>query len=94
MCDLERRVRLAKANVDSMVSIMVGWSKTPLHRRKGDRKDALLNLEVCANCSNKGVANGFACMTIRWMGGLVGGQVGSLVVGLVGAGWGGGGGSE
>lgn len=48
MCDLEHRVRLAKVNVDTMVSIMGGWSKTPLHRRKGNRKDALLNLEVRA----------------------------------------------
>jgi hypothetical protein len=46
VCDLERRVRLAKANVEIMSSIMLGWSKTPLYRRKGDKRDALLNLEV------------------------------------------------
>lgn len=46
MCDLERRVRLAKANVESMCSTMAGWSKTPLYKRKGDKKDSLLNLEV------------------------------------------------
>lgn len=47
VCDLERRVRLAKANVEAMCTIMMGWSKTPLYRRKGDKKDSFLNLEVC-----------------------------------------------
>ena len=44
--DLERRVRLAKANVDNMCTIMAGWCKTPLYKRKGDKKESLLNLEV------------------------------------------------
>ena len=46
MRDLERRVRLAKANVESMCTLMAGWSKTPLYKRKGDKKESLLNLEV------------------------------------------------
>ena len=44
--DLERHVRLAKANVENMCTIMAGWSKTPLYKRKGDKKESLLNLEV------------------------------------------------
>ena len=48
MCDLEQRVRLAKANVELMHTIMAGWSHTPLYQRKEDKKDTLLNLEVCA----------------------------------------------
>ena len=44
--DLERRVRLAKANVDNICTIMAGWCKTPLYKRKGDKKESLLNLEV------------------------------------------------
>ena len=44
--DLERRVRLAKANVDNMCTLMSGWSNTPLYKRKGDKKESLLNLEV------------------------------------------------
>ena len=43
--DLERRVRLAKANVDNMSTLMAGWCKS-LYRRKGDKKESLLNLEV------------------------------------------------
>jgi hypothetical protein len=39
-------VRLAKANVETMCSIMGGWSKAPLYKRKGDKKEAFLNLEV------------------------------------------------
>lgn len=46
VCDLERSVRLAKANVESMSNIMAGWSKTPVYRRKGDKRDSLLHLEV------------------------------------------------
>lgn len=46
MRDLERRVRLAKANVEAMSFIMAGWSKVPLYKRKGDKKDSFLNLEV------------------------------------------------
>ena len=44
--DLEQRVRLAKANVEQMHTIMNGWSQSPLFRRKEDKKDTLLNLEV------------------------------------------------
>ena len=44
--DLERRVRLVKANVEQMNNIMSGWSQSPLFRRKEDKKDTLLNLEV------------------------------------------------
>ena len=47
--DLERRVRLAKANVEQMHTIMSGWSQNPLFRRKEDKKDTLLNLEVCVH---------------------------------------------
>ena len=43
MCELERCVRLSKANVESMTSIMEGWCKVPLYKRKGDK---LLHLEV------------------------------------------------
>ena len=55
MCDLERRVRLAKANVENMCTLMAGWSKTPLYKRKEDKKESLLNLEVitdlmCSEC--------------------------------------------
>ena len=50
MCDLERRVRLAKGNVESMVSVMGGWCQTPLYRRREDKKEqSLLNLEVRKN---------------------------------------------
>ena len=51
--DLEQRVRLAKANVEQMHTIMNGWSQCPLFRRKEDKKDTLLNLEVhsLATCS-------------------------------------------
>jgi dynein heavy chain len=44
--DLEQRVRLAKANVEQMHTLMNGWSQCPLFRRKEDKKDTLLNLEV------------------------------------------------
>ena len=47
VCDLERRVRLAKANVESIVTLMGSWCQTPLYRRKEDKKElSLLNLEV------------------------------------------------
>ncbi len=45
--DLEQRVRLSKANVELMRTIMAGWSQTPLYQRKEDKKDTLLYLEVC-----------------------------------------------
>ena len=44
--DLERRVRLAKANVDNISMLMASWCKSPLYRRKGEKKESLLNLEV------------------------------------------------
>lgn len=59
--DLERRVRLAKANVEQMHNIMTGWSQSPLFRRKEDKKDTLLNLEVCkciyVKCSHTGMVH-------------------------------------
>ena len=47
VCDLEHRVRMAKANVESISKIMVGWCQVPLYQRKDDKKDCLLNLDVC-----------------------------------------------
>ncbi len=44
--DLERRVRLAKCNVESMHTTMRKWSSLPLYQRKEDKKGSLLNLEV------------------------------------------------
>ena len=44
--DLERRVRLAKANVEAMCTVMAKWSQAPLFVRKEDKKDCLLNLDV------------------------------------------------
>ena len=49
MRDLERRVRLAKANVESMCTLMAGWSKIPLYKRKEDKHEPLLNLEVISS---------------------------------------------
>ena len=47
VCDLERRVRLAKGNVESMVTLMGGWCQTPLYRRREEKKEqSLLNLDV------------------------------------------------
>ena len=46
VCDLERRVRMAKANVEAISKIMVGWCGVPLYQRKDDKKDCLLNLDV------------------------------------------------
>ena len=53
--DLEQRVRLAKANVEQMHTIMNGWTQCPLFRRKEDKKDTLLNLEVnsCVQCGQQ-----------------------------------------
>ena len=45
--DLEERVRLAKSNVESMHKLMTEWSKYPLYRRKEDKNNTFLNLEVC-----------------------------------------------
>ena len=56
VCDLERRVRMAKANVEAISKIMVGWCGVPLYQRKDDKKDCLLNLDVrdhrteCVQC--------------------------------------------
>ena len=44
--DLEKRVRLAKDNIEQIITIMAKWSETPMYLRKGDKKDSLLNLEV------------------------------------------------
>ena len=44
--DLEKRVRLAKNNVETINSIMGKWCQQPLYQRKEDKKDSLLNLEV------------------------------------------------
>ena len=49
--DLERRVRLAKANVAHMTSIMAGWRETPLYQRREERKDPLLLLDVSCKCA-------------------------------------------
>ena len=46
VCDLERRVRLAKSNVETMTTIMSGWCQTPLFRRREKKEQSLLNLEV------------------------------------------------
>ena len=46
VCDLETRVRLAKANVEAIETIMAGWCQAPLYQRRDDKKDCLLNLEV------------------------------------------------
>ena len=48
VCDLERRVRLAKTNVETMCIDMRAWCESPLYKRKEGKKDALLNLEVPA----------------------------------------------
>ena len=46
VCDLERRVHLAKVNVETICNIMAAWSEVPLYKRKDGKKDCLLNLEV------------------------------------------------
>ena len=46
VCDLERRVRLAKANEETIHKIMEQWSQEPLYQRKEDKNCSLLNLEV------------------------------------------------
>ncbi len=46
VCDLEKRVRQAKANVDHIVSIMNGWCQSPLYKRKDTKNDSLLNTDV------------------------------------------------
>jgi dynein heavy chain len=47
--DLEKKVQLAKANVEEMIKIMNKWSERPLYQRKDDKKDCLLNLDERAN---------------------------------------------
>ena len=49
VCDLEKHVRQAKSNVDTMCNMMAGWCASPLYTRKEDKKDCLLNLEVHAH---------------------------------------------
>ena len=44
--DLEKRVRKAKNNVESMNNLMNKWAETPLYERKDGKKELLLNLEV------------------------------------------------
>ena len=44
--DLEKRVKLAKCNVDTINSILAKLCQKPLYQRKDDKKDCLLNLEV------------------------------------------------
>ena len=46
MHDLEKRVRQAKNNVESMNGLMNKWSELPLYERKDGKKELLLNLEV------------------------------------------------
>ena len=46
MHDLEKRVRQAKNNVETMNLLMTKWSETPLYERKDGKKELLLNLEV------------------------------------------------
>ena len=46
MQDLERRVRLAKANVETIMVVMSTWNETPLYQRKEDKNVSLLNLDV------------------------------------------------
>ena len=46
VCDLERKVRLAKINVETISHTMAGWSVSPLFKRKDDKKECLLGLEV------------------------------------------------
>lgn len=50
VCDLERRVRLAKANVENIITIMSGWAQSPLYKRKDNKNDSLLNLDVSMLC--------------------------------------------
>ena len=52
MRDLEKRVRLAKDNVEQIITIMAKWSESPMYLRKGDKKDSLLNLEVFSTFKN------------------------------------------
>ncbi len=51
MCDLERRVRLAKDNEESIHKIMEQWCAEPLYQRKDNKNGSRLNLEVelCAD---------------------------------------------
>lgn len=46
MEDLERRVRLAKGNVENITAIMSTWNESPLYQRKEDKNTCLLNLDV------------------------------------------------
>ncbi len=44
--DLDRRVRLAKGNVEAISDLMAQWGRHPLYQRKEEKKDCLLALEV------------------------------------------------
>ena len=44
--DLERRVRLAQENVETILKIMEEWSQTSLYKRREDKNNTLLNLEA------------------------------------------------
>lgn len=44
--DLEKRVQLAKSNVETVNKILSKLCEKPLYQRKDDKKDCLLNLEV------------------------------------------------
>ena len=46
VCDLERRVQLAKDNEESIHKIMEQWCSEPLYQRKDNKNGSLLNLEV------------------------------------------------
>ena len=48
--DLEKRVRQAKNNVETMNSLMNKWSESPLYERKDGKKELLLNIEVFKRC--------------------------------------------
>ena len=39
-------MRLAKDNVEQIITIMAKWAESPMYLRRGDKKDSLLNLEV------------------------------------------------
>ena len=52
--DLEKRVKLAKCNVETINSILAKLCQKPLYQRKDDKKDCLLNLEVHVHAHTTG----------------------------------------
>ena len=46
VCDMERRVRQTKSNIEQIEKTMAAWSLAPLYQRREDRKDSLLGIEV------------------------------------------------